>query len=504
MQQHKIVEDYLKSVIPTNLTDNKKAELREEIESHIYDKANFYIEIGYDQNTAFEKAVNEMGKEEAELVKESFEVIYNDSTFKGKLLFFGLCIANLLPGMLGLSYVLLPDPTMPAHPTIADLFIFLCGFVLLTVYLVKCYRQSLYHQVVGITSAMGLISLCSWLYGGLFFPIINAGSLVFRFITNNLNQNDSIPYFANILFLALYMIMCVVSLDGPRIFKKKKYLLSIKTLSILLAIISLVFLVLYGFAYEKYERWYPLESKEEWYKETPKADYYSTITADQKHIYNSILSGEDIKTIETELFTKGFLKQETDYKEFIKDSFLLPFYASDYLSNQLTNNLESNQYSIYCYTNSMDVENDYDDIISCIIIAYDNNGEINYKLFIPDLNGSCYDRSYANYKHGNELKRWLNNLAIGDDAEKFLGLIRTTDASIIEDEKHDGENTTNTYQIHLQCHYELEMNFFDYIFRRYPRSVSYKYIFTLKVENSKITEGSMYDFATDEMLAVIN
>ena len=54
MQQHKIVEDYLNSVIPNNLTAGGGAELREEIESHIYDKAYFYIEIGFDENTAFE------------------------------------------------------------------------------------------------------------------------------------------------------------------------------------------------------------------------------------------------------------------------------------------------------------------------------------------------------------------------------------------------------------------------------------------------------------------
>ena len=78
MQQHKVVEDYLNSVIPTNLTDNKKAELREEIETHIYDKAEFYIKIGYEEKIAFEKAVDEMGKEEVESIKASFEVIYKD------------------------------------------------------------------------------------------------------------------------------------------------------------------------------------------------------------------------------------------------------------------------------------------------------------------------------------------------------------------------------------------------------------------------------------------
>ena len=49
MQQHKIVEDYLSSIIPDKIADSTKTELRAEIESHIYDKAEFYMEIGYDE-----------------------------------------------------------------------------------------------------------------------------------------------------------------------------------------------------------------------------------------------------------------------------------------------------------------------------------------------------------------------------------------------------------------------------------------------------------------------
>lgn len=74
MQQRKIVEDYLSSIIPDKIADSTKAELREEIEGHIYDKAEFYMEIGYDEETAFKKAIVEMG--EAEPVREEFSQIY--------------------------------------------------------------------------------------------------------------------------------------------------------------------------------------------------------------------------------------------------------------------------------------------------------------------------------------------------------------------------------------------------------------------------------------------
>ena len=105
MQQHKCVEDYLESVVPKNIADSKRTELRTEMESHIYDKAEFYIEIGYDEETAFNKAVEEMG--EAEGVKTQFESIYKDSTLKGVLWFVGICVMNLMAVASGLGYFIL-------------------------------------------------------------------------------------------------------------------------------------------------------------------------------------------------------------------------------------------------------------------------------------------------------------------------------------------------------------------------------------------------------------
>lgn len=500
MQQHKVVEDYLTSVIPTNLTDNKKAELRAEFESHIYDKAEFYIKIGYDEKTAFEKAVDEMG--ETESIKESFEVIYKDSYFKAVLLFLGLCTANLLSVMVGFGYFLLPDPPMYSLPSIAFLFIYLCGFVLITIYSVKCYRQSLYKQLAGITSAMGLISLCSLIISGLFFPIVNAGGLVFRFITNNPNrESDFILYFINILFLGFFTSTCFIALNKPSGFKKKKPFLSIKRLTILLTVVSTIFLVLYGFAYEKYERWWPYETKEEWYEETPATNYLSPVTTDQKQVYDTIQVGEDIKEIENELIQKGFVKQETDYEEYIWDC-LFPYYARDYLLNQLSENLNNNQYSIYCYTYCMeDKEYDYDDVVGCIILSYDNNNEVNYKMFIPDANGMNFDRMYKNYKHGNEAKTWFENLTTGDNIKDALTFIKTTDAFIIEEEKGYDKRTISIYKIYLNCYYDLDVNFIDFLFDRYPKDVSYYYDFTFKAENGKITEGTMCDYGTNPVFA---
>lgn len=93
MQQRKIVEDYLNSVIPQKISETTKARLRAEIECHIYDRADFYMKIGYDEDAAFEKAIEQMG--EGEEVKTEFESLYNDSTLKAFLLFISSLFVDL-------------------------------------------------------------------------------------------------------------------------------------------------------------------------------------------------------------------------------------------------------------------------------------------------------------------------------------------------------------------------------------------------------------------------
>jgi len=56
-----IFEEYLNSIVAQGLNKRKIAEIKEEFESHLEDKTDRFIEIGYDEDTAAEKAVAEMG-----------------------------------------------------------------------------------------------------------------------------------------------------------------------------------------------------------------------------------------------------------------------------------------------------------------------------------------------------------------------------------------------------------------------------------------------------------
>ncbi|MGN1442921.1 MAG: permease prefix domain 1-containing protein, partial [Acutalibacteraceae bacterium] len=82
MSKPKIVSDYLDAAVSKGLTASRRKLITQELESHIYDKAEHYIEIGYSEEESFEKAVAEMG--EAEAVSTQFDEIYKEN---GKLKF---------------------------------------------------------------------------------------------------------------------------------------------------------------------------------------------------------------------------------------------------------------------------------------------------------------------------------------------------------------------------------------------------------------------------------
>ncbi|MBQ8782622.1 MAG: hypothetical protein IJZ57_02485 [Clostridia bacterium] len=101
------IESYIDSVIPKNIPKSKQQKLKEEIESHIYDRIDFYTEIGYDTDSSINKALADMGEDEEvkSSIRNDFEQIFKMNKFvKGILcifisvflLFVGGCAALII------------------------------------------------------------------------------------------------------------------------------------------------------------------------------------------------------------------------------------------------------------------------------------------------------------------------------------------------------------------------------------------------------------------------
>lgn len=79
----KRVENYINSILPSNISKKKKQLISEEIESHIFERIDFYIEIGYDENSSIQKALADMGEDEEikESIKNDFAELHSERTW---------------------------------------------------------------------------------------------------------------------------------------------------------------------------------------------------------------------------------------------------------------------------------------------------------------------------------------------------------------------------------------------------------------------------------------
>ncbi len=77
------IESYIASVIPKNIPKSKQQILRAEIEAHIFDRIDFYTEIGYDPDASINKALTDMGEDEEvkTSIRNDFEELHFERTW---------------------------------------------------------------------------------------------------------------------------------------------------------------------------------------------------------------------------------------------------------------------------------------------------------------------------------------------------------------------------------------------------------------------------------------
>ena len=416
------------------------------------------------------------------------KVIYKDSIIRAVLLFITLCAINIMSVFdLSLGYWYFVEPLTPVYPSIVELAFYLIGFIFFTVYTIMCCRKKLQKQLLGITVALGTITLGSVITSGLFFPIANAVGLAYSYITNSPDHyadlSSKISFSINFILLIVYTALAYRSYYKNSDTETKTYRLSLVKITAILSVISAVLLGIYSFAFAKYEyEWFD----EEYYTETSQEYYLSEITSEQRDVYAHIKIGEDAKKTEKELKKNGFVKKKQNYEDFLWDC-LFSYDLDDYLTEKNPENIFANEYAIYCYSNEMEEEDSWDDVISCIIVSYDSKGKINYKLFIPNADGCGIDGYYLDYEYGEQTRKWFDNIKKGDNTDSTLEFIRNTGAIIIEDEKHEDETKINTYKIILQCCYPLEVNFYDFLFGYNPDFENYFYDIEIIAINDKIS-----------------
>ncbi|MGN1195123.1 MAG: permease prefix domain 1-containing protein [Acutalibacteraceae bacterium] len=94
MNKPKIVSDYLEAAVPKGLTASRRKLLTEELEGHIYDRVDAYMQMGYTKEESLKKAVEAMG--DTEPVQVEFNRLYNGDTVLSCLVSFAMVLSALL------------------------------------------------------------------------------------------------------------------------------------------------------------------------------------------------------------------------------------------------------------------------------------------------------------------------------------------------------------------------------------------------------------------------
>ncbi len=172
------INDFVDSFIPKNLPKKKKKMLKDELTCHLLDKADHYIDIGYEMSVSMDKAIEEFGTDEdmKNYIRGEFEELYHERTIWGILagvFIWGLNILCLPLDLWSYSADFNRDPD-PLGAFMSFLMIFaVVGLIVFA--RIKKYRKMLFFIGLSNASIVGFLLWC-------FYPQMATYSMCYNMI----------------------------------------------------------------------------------------------------------------------------------------------------------------------------------------------------------------------------------------------------------------------------------------------------------------------------------
>ena len=170
MQQSERIADYLEKAVPRMVSAKKYEKIRDELLSHILDKADFYIEIGYGKDDAYEKALEEMG--EPQQVSTQFEEVYREKKIYSRITFFAIILVDIFTAILGFGISLVSwffDGVMLSSvESLVISSVFLCAVLLIVIYAYK-EKHTAMLKAVGLAHIFLSVPMLS---GSIYLPVV--------------------------------------------------------------------------------------------------------------------------------------------------------------------------------------------------------------------------------------------------------------------------------------------------------------------------------------------
>ena len=440
MSKPKIVSDYLEAAVPKGLSASRRKLLTEELEGHIYDRVDAYMQMGYTKEESLQKAIEAMG--DAEPVREQFDELYGESEWQVILTYVVLVFCSIGAIFSGFASFLIDSHSDPSLLAVFLSTAFFSGLCLTTL---ACYKRKQEHTLAAVGVVMGIMSVTSLFTNAVFQPMcFAAGSnipyLLEKFTGlqfNNANIYNcgfadyglTVSYFSPLIFAVSGAVLSVKCTRQSK--KKWKYILpDTRAVAVILAVFTVVntAVFFYSYKYYQFERIYQ--------------DPESQATVE---MFTNLYSTVDTNTPESEieaLATQGGLVNFEKLCAITKN--LYSFNAAPDLSNEKEEYYEFTQGNGHVHVFFEPYE--YSSFLhgSYVAFTFSENGQLVGKEIMLD----SYDAESAKGEHSTDpekLYEYFGKLKQGDTKEKALNIIMTVPCVQIKESVRHTDHTTEEF-----------------------------------------------------------
>lgn len=205
MQPSELIEEYLEKAVPKTVSGKKYTDIREELMSHILDKVDFYIEIGYSEKEAYVKALNEMG--EPEQISSQFEEVYREKKIYSLIAFSVIIFTDLFAAVTGVGAsiiaIFFKNPLWLTYESLVFSNIFLFCVAVTVLYAYKEKHPSML-RAVGFAHLLMSVPFIS---GSVYYP---AGVRIIEFISSELSTDLQKMIFMPTAISLTVFLVCIV------------------------------------------------------------------------------------------------------------------------------------------------------------------------------------------------------------------------------------------------------------------------------------------------------
>ncbi|MCR5689110.1 MAG: hypothetical protein K6G71_02565 [Clostridiales bacterium] len=210
------IKGYLDALIPPNLPKQRRKELYDELYCHLLDRADRYEEIGWSKEESIQKAVEDVGTDQAvnQSISSEFEKLYHERTWWALIPAAVIMLMNIfcLPLDTWVASADYNDEPTPAKALVSFVMIFICaGFIFFA--RAKRYRKMLVGAAVANLIVGGFVYWCFYPQAAL-YAIENVSYLLIDSFTPFVIPQYAEPWlflFASIAGTVRSAIYCILA-----------------------------------------------------------------------------------------------------------------------------------------------------------------------------------------------------------------------------------------------------------------------------------------------------